>query len=170
MAPVMNSLAGRFGVIVLVIHVVLLPVLYVQLDRIVTKSLQEMFITEIRTYARIVADEIELGTRQDSEQKTRALLENILLSGEGLFAELVDGKQRSPCPGRADRSSCACRARKTSNSARVATTSITWSRPSCARGASSRCGSASTNGRSCSRSARPGSESCCRSASISSLP
>ncbi|MGH8134708.1 MAG: ATP-binding protein [Steroidobacteraceae bacterium] len=87
----MNSLAARFGIIVLVIHVVLLPVLFVQLDRIVTMSLQEMFVTEIRTYARIVADELELGNEPASEQGTRALLENILLSGEGLFAELVDG-------------------------------------------------------------------------------
>jgi signal transduction histidine kinase len=87
----MNSLASRFGIIVLVIHVVLLPVLYVQLDRIVTNSHEEMFITEIRTYARIVADELELGAGLDSEQRTRALLENILLSGEGNFAELVGG-------------------------------------------------------------------------------
>ena len=93
MASVMNSLASRFGIIVLVIHVVLLPVLYVQLDRIVTNSHEEMFITEIRTYARIVADELELGAGLDSEQRTRALLENILLSGEGNFAELVDGEK-----------------------------------------------------------------------------
>jgi len=91
-APLINRLASRFGIIVLVIHVVLLPVLYVQLDRIVARSLQEMFITEIRTYARIVADELELGAGTDSEQRTRALLENILLSGEGIFAELVDGE------------------------------------------------------------------------------
>jgi signal transduction histidine kinase len=90
---VINSLAARFGAIVLLIHVVLLPVLYVQLDRIVTQSLQEMFITEIRTYARIVADELELGTGEEPVERTRALLENILLSGEGLFAELVDGDQ-----------------------------------------------------------------------------
>ena len=89
-----NSLASRFGIIVLVIHVVLLPVLYLQLDRIVTNSHEEMFVTEIRTYARIVADELELGAGLDSEQRTRALLENILLSGEGNFAELVDGERK----------------------------------------------------------------------------
>jgi len=88
---VISSLAGRFGAIVLLIHVVLLPALYFQLDRIVTGSLKDMFVTEIRTYARIVADELELGTPQEPEQRTRALLENVLLSGEGLFAELVDG-------------------------------------------------------------------------------
>ncbi|MFZ2506923.1 MAG: HAMP domain-containing protein, partial [Steroidobacteraceae bacterium] len=92
MAPLINRLASRFGIIVLVIHVVLLPVLFLQLDRIVTRSLQEMFITEIRTYARIVADELEHGSGTDSEQRTRALLENILLSGEGIFAELVEGE------------------------------------------------------------------------------
>jgi signal transduction histidine kinase len=92
-APLINSLATRFGAIVLLIHVVLLPALYVQLDRIVTKNLQEMFVTEIRTYARIVADELELGTGDEPEERTRALLENILLSGEGLFAELADGER-----------------------------------------------------------------------------
>jgi signal transduction histidine kinase len=87
----MNSLAVRFGIIVLVIKAILLPPLYLQLDRIVTRSYQEMYVTEIRTYARIVADELESGTVLDSQDQTKALLENILLSGEGLFAELIEG-------------------------------------------------------------------------------
>ena len=87
----MKSLAARFAAIVLVVHIVLLPALYLQLDRIMTRSFQEMFVTEIRTYARIVADELETGDALQSEETTRALLENVLLSGEGLFADLVEG-------------------------------------------------------------------------------
>ncbi len=93
MARLIDTLAGRFGVIVLMIHVLLLPALYFGVDRIVTRSHEEMFITEIRTYARVLADEFELGTAMDSEARMRALLENVLLSGEGVFAELVSGNQ-----------------------------------------------------------------------------
>ena len=91
MASMTKSLAGRFAIIVLGVHVVLLPLLYLQLDRIVSNSYQEMFVTEVRTYARIVVDELETGSVLESEEHTRELLENILLSGEGLFAELVEG-------------------------------------------------------------------------------
>lgn len=91
MARLTDTLAGRFALIVLVVHVVLLPGLYWQLDRIVTRSHVEMFLTEIRTYARVVADELELGTVLDSEEHARTLLENILLGGEGVFAEIVEG-------------------------------------------------------------------------------
>jgi signal transduction histidine kinase len=86
-----NSLAARFGIIVLVVKAILLPPLYVQLDHIVTTSYKEMYVTEIRTYARVVADELETGSVLDSPDHTRALLENVLLSGEGLFAELIEG-------------------------------------------------------------------------------
>jgi signal transduction histidine kinase len=91
MARVTNTLAVRFGIIGLMVQTILLPPLYLQLDRILTRSYQEMYVTEIRTYARIVADELETGSTLDSEGRVRELLENILLSGEGLFAELVEG-------------------------------------------------------------------------------
>jgi len=93
MARLIDTLAGRFGIIVFMIHVLLLPALYVGVDRIVTRSHEEMFVTEIRTYARVLADEFELGTAMESEPRTRALLENVLLSGEGVFAELVAGSE-----------------------------------------------------------------------------
>lgn len=93
MARLIDTLAGRFGIIVLMIHVLLLPALYLGVDRIVTRSHEEMFVTEIRTYARVLADEFELGTAMESEARVRALLENVLLSGEGEFAELVAGDQ-----------------------------------------------------------------------------
>jgi signal transduction histidine kinase len=93
MARIADSLAGRLGLVALAILVLLLPVLYVGLDRIVARSQQQMFVTDIRTYARLLADEFELGSATDSEERTRALLENVLLSREGVFAELeFDGR------------------------------------------------------------------------------
>jgi signal transduction histidine kinase len=85
---VINSLISRLGLTVLTIHVVLLPALYVQLDRIVTHSQEEMFITEIRTYARLLADDLELPGSLDSMERVRSRMENILLSGEGVFGRL----------------------------------------------------------------------------------
>ncbi len=91
MARLIDTLAGRFGVIVLMINVLLLPALYFGLDRIVRRSHEEMFVTEIRTYARVLADEFELGSALESDTRTSILLENVLLSGEGVFAELAVG-------------------------------------------------------------------------------
>ncbi|MDH4260702.1 MAG: HAMP domain-containing protein, partial [Gammaproteobacteria bacterium] len=93
MARLIDTLSGRFGIIVLMIHVLLLPALYLGVDRIVTRSHEEMFITEIRTYARVLADELELGSAMESEARVEVLLENVLLSGEGVFAELVAGNK-----------------------------------------------------------------------------
>ncbi len=92
MARIVNTLAGRLGVIVVIGQLLLLPALYVMLDWIVTRSHHERFVTEIRTYARLLADEFELGTATASDERTKALLDNVLLSGEGVFAELtLDG-------------------------------------------------------------------------------
>jgi signal transduction histidine kinase len=45
----------------------------------------------MRTYARLVADQLEHGGAPYSDEQARALLENVLLSGEGVLAELEFG-------------------------------------------------------------------------------
>jgi len=91
MARIANTLAGRFGITALLTHVLLLPVLYVGLDQIVTRSEQEAHVTEMRTYARLLADQLELGGALYSDEQVRALLENVLISGDGVLAELEFG-------------------------------------------------------------------------------
>lgn len=83
-----RSFVSRLGIVVLAIHAVLLPALYVQLDRIVRRSFQERFVTEIRTYARLLADDLALPGALDSMDLVQDRIENVLLSGEGVFGRL----------------------------------------------------------------------------------
>jgi len=89
MARLIHSLAGRLGIIALLINGTLLPMLYVGLNAIVTGSEQDAHVTEMRTYARLVADQLELGGASYSDDQIRALLENVLISGDANYAELV---------------------------------------------------------------------------------
>ena len=66
MARIADSLAGRLGLTALVTHAVLLPLLYLALDSYVTRSEQEAHVTEIRTYARLVADQIDMASRVEA--------------------------------------------------------------------------------------------------------
>ena len=91
MARIIDTLAGRLGITALVTNAVLLPMLYLGLDAIVTRSEQEAHVTEMRTYARLVADQLEIGGTAYSDDQVRALLENVLISGDAVFAELQSG-------------------------------------------------------------------------------
>ena len=91
MARLTDSLAARLGLTALVSNVVLLPLLYVALNAIVTRSEQEAHVTEIRTYARLVADQIEFGGAAYTDGQIQALLEHIVISGDAKYAEFVSG-------------------------------------------------------------------------------
>ena len=88
MARIIDALAGRLGITALATNAVLLPVLYLGLDRIVTRSEQDAHVTEMRTYARLVADQLEMADSEYSDVQIRAVLENVLISGDATFAEL----------------------------------------------------------------------------------
>jgi signal transduction histidine kinase len=76
--------------VVLVIHAVLLPVLFSGLLYIVRQSLADTFIDEVRSYGRLLADELELGDALDSAERTRTLLDSIILSGRVVYAEVLE--------------------------------------------------------------------------------
>ena len=86
-----NRLWARVTSIVLVIQAVLLPALYFGLLFIVERSHTEIFVGQVRTYARLLADELELGDALATPDRTRALLDSIILSGQGVFAEVDEG-------------------------------------------------------------------------------
>ncbi|HZF16699.1 MAG TPA: ATP-binding protein [Steroidobacteraceae bacterium] len=87
-----NRLWVRVASNVLVIHAVLLPVLYFGLTFIVERSHADNFVGQVRTYGRLLADELELGDALARPERTIALLDSIILSGQGVYAELVDGQ------------------------------------------------------------------------------
>jgi signal transduction histidine kinase len=83
----------RLTSVVLVIHAVLLPALFFGLLFIVTQSLTDTFVDEVRSYGHLLADELEAGDALGSARRTETLLDSIILSGRVVYAEVVqEGK------------------------------------------------------------------------------
>lgn len=85
-----NRLWLRLASVVLVIHAVLVPILFSGLLFIVNRSLADIFIDEVRSYSRLLADELELGDALATPARTRTLLDSIILSGRVVYAEVVE--------------------------------------------------------------------------------
>lgn len=93
MDRVTNRLWFRLTSVVLVIHAVLLPPLFFGLFVIVTRSHSDIFVDQVRTYGRLLADELELGDALSTPERTLALLDSIILSGQGVYAEVLAGER-----------------------------------------------------------------------------
>jgi signal transduction histidine kinase len=76
---------------VVAVHLVLLPALYFGVGYIIRKSHEDLFIQHARTFARVIAEEFEVGGALDSTATTSDLLDLAIIHGEGVFAELADG-------------------------------------------------------------------------------
>ena len=84
----------RLVATLLAIELLLLPPLFIGLMLITERSHAELFTGQIRTYARLLADQFELGDGLESEARTARLLDSVILSGEGVYAELLEGPRR----------------------------------------------------------------------------
>ncbi|HWY95463.1 MAG TPA: ATP-binding protein [Steroidobacteraceae bacterium] len=91
MARLRTSFANFVAVCVVALHLVLLPALYYGLGYVVRKSHEDLFIEHARTFARVLADEFELGVALESESRTEDLLDLAIVHGDGRYAELTDG-------------------------------------------------------------------------------
>src|ERR1700704_3090235 len=89
-----NPLRLRLLGVVLVIHAALVPLLYVGVTAIVTEGYADLFVNPARSYSRLVADQLEEGRSEDFERRTAGLLDSVLLTGQVVFAEIVDGNSR----------------------------------------------------------------------------
>jgi signal transduction histidine kinase len=90
MARLRTSFANLVAACVVALHLILLPALYYGLGYVVRKSHEDMFIEHARTFARVLADEFELGVALDSESRTEDLLDLAIIHGDGRYAELID--------------------------------------------------------------------------------
>ena len=88
-----NRLWFRLTLVVLVIHAVLMPLLFSGLLFIVERSHVDIFVDQVRSYGHLLADELELGDALETPERTRALLDSIILSGRGMYAEVVHDGQ-----------------------------------------------------------------------------
>jgi signal transduction histidine kinase len=93
MERVANRLWFRLTLVLLGIHAVLLPLLFYGLLVIVQRSLADVFLDEVRTYGRLLADELELGDALSSPARTLTLLDSVILSGQGVYAEVIEGQE-----------------------------------------------------------------------------
>ncbi|MGH8134259.1 MAG: ATP-binding protein [Steroidobacteraceae bacterium] len=89
-----NSLWVRLTSVVLVILAALVPLLYLDVSAIVENGYAERFVNSLRSYSRLVADELEALNAQDFDQRAAALLDSVVLSGQVVFAEITDGSHK----------------------------------------------------------------------------
>jgi signal transduction histidine kinase len=94
MERVSNTLRLRLMGVVLVIHAALVPLLYLGVTAIVTEGYAELFVNPARSYSQLVADELEAASPAEFEQRGAELLDSVLLTGQVVFAEIIDGKRR----------------------------------------------------------------------------
>jgi signal transduction histidine kinase len=94
MERVTNRLAVRLTSVVLVILAALLPLLYLGVSAIVQDGYAERFVNSVRSYSRLVADELEAVDAQDFQRRATALLDSVELSGQVVFAEIDDGSSK----------------------------------------------------------------------------
>jgi signal transduction histidine kinase len=90
MARLRTSFANFVAACVVALHLILLPALYFGLGYVIRKSHEDLFIEHARTFARVLADEFELGVALESGSRTEDLLDLAIIHGDGRYAELVD--------------------------------------------------------------------------------
>jgi signal transduction histidine kinase len=89
-----NSLRVRLTSIVLVINAVLMPFLYIGVAAIVKDGYADSFENNVRSYSRMVADELESSNPQDFDRRAIELLDGVQLTGQVVFAEITDGPHK----------------------------------------------------------------------------
>ncbi len=90
----MNTVGGRLIVMLLLIHAVLMPLLYVALSRVIENSLATAFVDDTRIYGRVFADNLESLDPDTSRSQIVTLLDSALLGGQSTYAAVVYGDQR----------------------------------------------------------------------------
>src|SRR6202166_1457929 len=91
MARLSASFARFVTLWVVGVHLLLLPALYFGVGYVIRTSHEDLFVQHARTFARVLADEFEVGAALDSASRTSDLLDLAIIHGEARFAEIVEG-------------------------------------------------------------------------------
>ena len=89
MARVRFGLAAAMATLVVVGYAVLFYILYTNLGEVVQRSHETLFVEKVRTFSRLMADQLEVGTVIESPKLTTDLLDTVILNGDGVYAELA---------------------------------------------------------------------------------
>jgi signal transduction histidine kinase len=95
MARLNLSLEQRAVLGVALIHLLVLPIVGGLLLVVAQETLTSSFVQRVRTVARGVADAIEIPSVLDDAKQTGNLLDSVILTGEGVYAELLDNGRRT---------------------------------------------------------------------------
>lgn len=89
MAGKLNTFSGRMVLIILVVHAISMPVLYFGLASIVEKGMAATFIDEVRSFSRVIADNIGTMNRSYPDADLVELLDSIVLGGRCSYAAVT---------------------------------------------------------------------------------
>jgi signal transduction histidine kinase len=89
MAGRLNTVAGRLVLIVLLIHAVLMPLLFITLAQAVERNLANAFLDDSRLYARFIADSIDDLDFESGLDVVVEHLDSALLGGRIVYAALA---------------------------------------------------------------------------------
>jgi len=85
-------LTAAVAAIVVLIHAAALPALYFALSGVVRTSHERLFIDHARTFARMLAEQLELEGPAPAPQRIRDVLDLAILNGDGVYAEYLDDR------------------------------------------------------------------------------
>lgn len=89
MARIGKTIGGRIIRGVLLVHLLILPALYFGLVFLLKQSNEELFLNSARGHARYIADTIERIGDSASDLVLTEILDSVVVSGNGVFAELI---------------------------------------------------------------------------------
>ena len=97
MAGKLNTLRTRLIVVALAVHAMLLPALFFSVTFIVEQSHRDVFVNDVRTHSRFLADILSSQQIIDSSEDLIAWLDwldSVFLGSNGVYAEVLIGEQR----------------------------------------------------------------------------
>jgi signal transduction histidine kinase len=93
MARRLNTIQGRLVVMVLVIQALLMPPLFLVVDRTVYRTMTNNFIDDVRSYSQVFVSEFSMLEDTENGQEAIELLDAAMLGGHSSYAALQVGDQ-----------------------------------------------------------------------------
>ena len=84
------GLTSHVMVVALLMHIILLPILYINISNTFSNSAEEQFIGNAREVAGLLGDMISVSNLTADKNSLSSFMDYALLSGEILFIEIVD--------------------------------------------------------------------------------
>jgi signal transduction histidine kinase len=84
----MNTVGGRLVLMLLLIHAVLMPALFVALATVIDRNIMNAFVDDARIHGRIIGDNIEIALASGDEVTAVQLLDSAILGGHSVYAAI----------------------------------------------------------------------------------